>query len=93
MLRNNEKCDIRSVNGGVTTIAADRLEDLASGKIDVINGAEGSRPRASPAIVAESAIAESGRGTRPSEVLAIRPFRREISRRGPIAGPKTENFG
>ena len=48
MLRNNEKCDIRSVNGGVTTIAADRLEDLASGKIDVINGAEGSRPRASP---------------------------------------------
>ena len=35
---------------------------------------------------------KSGRGTRPSEVLAIRPFRREISRRGPIAAPKTENL-
>ena len=38
-------------------------------------------------------ITESGRGTRPSELLAIRPFGREISRRGPIAALKTENFG
>ena len=37
-------------------------------------------------------VPESGRGTRPSEVLAIRPFGREISRRGPIAALKTENL-